>query len=72
MNWSEIESSWGSMKQLIATYWKGLGEDDLARIGRRRDGLAMVLRDRYGWDARRAEEEICRFEKEARRPGAVK
>ena len=72
MNWSEVESYRVPMRRLIASYWKELGEDDLDRIGRRRDGLAAVLRGRYGWDARRAEEEICRFEKEVRWPGAVK
>lgn len=72
MNWSEIESYWNSMRRLIASYWKRLGEDDLDRIDRRRDGLAAALRDRYGWDAGRAEAEICTFEKEVRRPGAVK
>ncbi len=72
MNWSEVESYWGPMRRLIASYWKELGDADLARIGRRRDGLAEVLRDRYGWDDGRAEAEICKFEKEMRWPGAVK
>ena len=72
MNWSEVESYWGSMKQLIVSYWTELGEDDLDRIGRRRDGLAAVLRGRYSWDAQRCEGEICAFEKDVRWPGAVK
>jgi len=72
MNWSEVESYWGPMRRPIASYWKELCEGDLDRIGRSRDGLAAVLRDRYGWDAGRAEAEICRFEKEVRWPGAVK
>ena len=72
MNWSEIESHWEEMKRLIGSYWKELSSDDLARIDRRRDGLAEVLRDRYGWDAQRTEVEICAFEKDVRWPGAVK
>jgi hypothetical protein len=72
MNWSEVESYWGPMRRLIASYWKELGEGDLDRIGGNRDGLAAVLRKRYGWDAERAEAEICNFEKDVRWPGAVK
>ena len=72
MNWSEVESRWEEMKRLIGSYWKELSSDDVARIDRRRDGLAEVLRDRYGWDAQRTEAEICAFEKDVRWPGAVK
>jgi hypothetical protein len=72
MNWPEVESHWEEMKRLIGSYWKELSDDDLARIDRRRDGLAAVLSDRYGWDARKAEAEICTFEKDVRWPGAVK
>jgi hypothetical protein len=72
MNWSEIESHWGVTSRLIASSWKELSGDDLGRIDRSRDGLAAVLRDRYGWDAQKAEAEICAFEKDVRWPGAVK
>jgi hypothetical protein len=72
MNWPEVAGRWEEMRRLISSYWKELTSDDLARIDRRRDGLAEVLRDRYGWDARRAEVEICAFEKDVRWPGAVK
>jgi hypothetical protein len=72
MNWSEIESHWEEMKRLIGSYWKELSSDDLARIDQRRDGLAELLRDRYNWDAHRTEVEIRTFEKDVRRPGAVK
>jgi hypothetical protein len=72
MNWPEVESRWEEMKRLIGSYWKELSSDDLARIDRRRDGLAEVLRDRYGWDAQRTEAEICAFETDVRWPGAVK
>ena len=72
MNWPEVADHWEQMKRLIGSYWKELSSDDLARIGRRRDGLAQVLRDCYGWDAQRTEVEICAFEKDVRWPGAVK
>jgi hypothetical protein len=72
MNWPEVEDHWEQMKRLIGSYWKELSSDDLAGIDRRRDGLAQVLRDRYGWDAQWTEDEICAFEKDVRWPGAVK
>jgi hypothetical protein len=34
--------------------------------------LTRVLRERHGLDASEAEAAVCAFEKEVRRPGAVK
>jgi hypothetical protein len=60
------------MKALLASHWHELGEDDLTRIDGKRHVLAEVLRERYGLDAAQAEDAICAFEKDVRRPGAVK
>jgi hypothetical protein len=72
MNWSEIEGQWEPMKALLASYWPTLSDDDLARIAGQRDVLAQVLRERLGLDDDDAEAAICAFEKDVRRPGAVK
>ena len=72
MNWSEIEGGWPEMRALIKSYWPNLSEADLDRIAGRRDRLAEVLRDRYGVGPEEAERSIRFFEKEVRRPGAVK
>ena len=72
MNWPEIETRWPAMKALLASYWRELSDDDLALIDGRRDQLARVLGQRYGWVAADAEAAICAFEKDVRRPGAVK
>jgi hypothetical protein len=72
MNWSEIEGRWEPMKALLESYWHELNEGDLARIDGKRDVLAQVLRERYGLDADEAERAIYAFEKDVRRPGAVK
>jgi len=72
MNWSEIEDRWEPMKALLVSYWQKLSDEDLARIIGRRDVLARVLRERYGLNAAEAEDAICAFEKDVRRPGAVK
>jgi hypothetical protein len=71
MNWSEIESQWPSMKALLASHWHELSDDDLTRIDGQRERLARALQERLGLDAA-AEAAICAFEKDVRRPGAVK
>jgi hypothetical protein len=60
------------MKALLVSYWTELSDGDLARIDGKRDVLAAVLRERYGLNAPDAEAAICAFEKDVRRPGAVK
>lgn len=72
MNWSEIDGNWPEMRAMIRSYWPKLGEDDLDRIAGDRSRLAESLRDRYGRGPEEAERVICLFEKECRRPGAVK
>jgi hypothetical protein len=72
MNWSEIQTRWGPMKAVLASYWHELSDGDLARIDGKRDVLNRVLRERYGLEPSEAEQAICTFEKEVRRPGAVK
>jgi hypothetical protein len=56
----------------LVSYWTELSDGDLARIDGKRDVLAAVLRERYGLNAPDAEAAICAFEKDVRRPGAVK
>jgi uncharacterized protein YjbJ (UPF0337 family) len=72
MNWSEIQSRWETLRGLLLSQWHELSDGDLARIEGKRDVLAEVLRERYGLDASEAERAICAFEKDVRRPGAVK
>ena len=72
MNWSEIESQWPSMKALLASHWHEQSDDDLTQIDRQRDRLARTLQERLGLDPAAAEAAICAFEKDVRRPGAVK
>lgn len=72
MNWSEIEYRWQPMKALLVSYWNKLSDVDLARIDGKRDVLTQVLQERYGLNASEAELTICAFEKDVRRPGAVK
>jgi uncharacterized protein YjbJ (UPF0337 family) len=72
MNWSEIEHRWDQMHAVVRTHWQKLNNDDLARINGKRDILAQVIQERDGLNATEAETEISAFEKDVRRPGAVK
>jgi hypothetical protein len=72
MNWSEIEYRWDQMKFVVVSHWNRPSNEDLARINGKRDVLAQVIRERDGLNATEAEKAICTFEKEVRRPGAVK
>jgi hypothetical protein len=72
MNWSEIEAQWEQMKALLVSHWHELSEEDIALIDGKRDVLARALQERYSLGAREAEDAICAFEKDVRRPGAVK
>ena len=69
MNWSEIEAQSEQMKALLLSHWHKLSEEDVALINGKRDVLAQALQERYSLGAREAEDAICAFEKDVRRPG---
>ena len=72
MNWSEIEAQWEQMNTVLVCHWHKLSEEDIACINGKRDVLAQALQARYSLGGREAEDAICVFEKDVRRPGAVK
>lgn len=72
MNWTELKSDWATCAPMLATWWTKLTEPDLVRIDGCREKLAEVLGERYGYSKPEVERHICAFEKEVRRPGAVK
>jgi hypothetical protein len=72
MNWMEVDSDWDGLSPMLATWWPKLDKDDLQQINGNRETLAQVLCEHYGFSADEAENQICAFEKEVRRPGAVK
>jgi hypothetical protein len=72
MNWSEIEVQWQQMQALVVSHWHKLSKEDSALIDGKRDVLAQVLKERYSLGVQKAEDAICAFQKDVRRPGAVK
>ena len=72
MNWTEMQSDWKIHAPLVATWWPRLTTSDLVRIAGSRGRLAEALCERFGIGLDEAEAQICAFEKDVRRPGAVK
>ena len=72
MNWSEMSGGWNEMKPLVQSYWPRIADVMLRDINGDRAELGRALQRQYGFSAPDAEIAICRFEKDVRRPGAVK
>ena len=58
MNWDQIQSDWMQFKGKVRRNWAKLTDEDLTRIGGRKDELADRLQARYGFAKAEAEREI--------------
>ena len=72
MNWSEIKASWKEMSGLLQAHWPKLTDEVLDEINADRYKLGRALQRQYELSPGDAETAICEFEKDVRRPGAVK
>ena len=72
MNWAEIQGDWQRLSPLLKTQWPQLSDEDVDRIGGSREKLIETVARCYGLARDGALQEVCRFEKEVRFPGAVK
>jgi hypothetical protein len=72
MNWSEMTTSWDEMKALVHAHWPKLTDDVLNDIDGDRVELRRALQRDYAFTPGHAENAICEFKKDVRRPGAVK
>jgi uncharacterized protein YjbJ (UPF0337 family) len=61
MNWDQIAGNWKQVKGKVKEKWGKLTDDDLTTIGGKRDQLAGLLQQRYGYAKDRAEEELDKF-----------
>jgi uncharacterized protein YjbJ (UPF0337 family) len=48
MNWDTIEGNWNQVKGQVREKWGDLTDDDLDRIGGKREQLVGRLQERYG------------------------
>ena len=70
MNWDQIAGDWVEFKGKVRTNWIKLTDEDLTRIGGRRDELVRRLQARYGFAEVEAEREIDAWVKTQRRAAA--
>jgi uncharacterized protein YjbJ (UPF0337 family) len=58
MNWDQVKGKWETFKGQVRTKWGKLTDDDMDKIGGRRDELVGRIRDRYGYEKDQAEKEV--------------
>ena len=57
MNANDIKGNWRQMRVLIKVWWNKLSDDDLKKVGGKKDKLIGMLQERYGYTQQKAEEE---------------
>lgn len=63
MNWEQIEGNWKQFKGGVKEQWGKLTDDELTRIGGKRDKLAGLIQEKYGRAKEAVEDEISEFER---------
>lgn len=58
MNWNQIQGNWGHFKTKARQNWAKLTDEDITRIGGRREELIGRLQERYGFAKAEAEREV--------------
>jgi uncharacterized protein YjbJ (UPF0337 family) len=58
MNWDQIQINWMYFKDKVRQNWVKLTDEDLTRIGGRREELIGRLQERYGFAKAEAEREV--------------
>jgi uncharacterized protein YjbJ (UPF0337 family) len=53
-----FEGMWKQAKGQVRDWWGQLTDDDLERVGGKKDKLLGALQERYGWTRARAEDEV--------------
>jgi len=63
MNWDEISGNWKQVTGKVKEKWGKLTDNDLTVIAGKRDQLAGLLQQRYGYEKAQAEKELDDFAK---------
>lgn len=61
MNWDQIQGNWKQFAGKVKAKWGKLTDDDLTVIAGKRDELAGILQERYGYAKDLAEKELDDF-----------
>jgi uncharacterized protein YjbJ (UPF0337 family) len=63
MNWDQIQGDWKQMTGKVKEKWGKLTDNDLTTIAGKRDQLAGLLQQRYGYAKEQVEKELNEFTK---------
>jgi uncharacterized protein YjbJ (UPF0337 family) len=61
MNWDQITGNWKQLKGKVKEKWGKLTDDDLTTVEGKRDQLAGILQQKYGYAKTQAEQELDDF-----------
>jgi len=61
VNWDQITGDWNQLKGKVKEKWGKLTDDDLTIIAGKRDQLAGLLQQKYGYAKDQAEKELNEF-----------
>lgn len=61
MNWDQIAGDWKQFTGKVKEKWGKLTDDDMTTIEGKRDQLAGLLQQRYGYAKDQAEKELDEF-----------
>jgi uncharacterized protein YjbJ (UPF0337 family) len=61
MNWDQLGGSWKEFKGKVREKWGKLTDDDLATIAGKREQLAGLLQQKYGYGKDQLEKELYEF-----------
>jgi uncharacterized protein YjbJ (UPF0337 family) len=64
MNWDQIEGRWKQWQGKVKQKWGKLTDNDLTTISGKREQLAGLLQERYGYEKDEAEKELDAFTRE--------
>lgn len=53
-----LEGKWKQLRGDLKQWWGELSDDELDKIGGKKDVLVGKLQEKYGWDKAKAENEI--------------
>jgi uncharacterized protein YjbJ (UPF0337 family) len=63
MNWDQIAGDWKQFTGKVKEKWGKLTDDDLTTIAGKRDQLAGLLQQKYGYAKDQVEKELDEFTK---------
>jgi uncharacterized protein YjbJ (UPF0337 family) len=61
MNWDQIAGNWKQFTGKVKAKWGKLTDNDLTTIAGKRDELAGILQQKYGYAKDQAEKELDEF-----------